>query len=108
MRTSEERVRELHRRMQVRRRRRCRLIGASSVAACLAAALLFAVDLSRISVETPQQTIIGATGSIFADHGALGYVLVALTAFLLGAAATVLCYRLKRSMTEEYGDDRKP
>ena len=112
MRTSEERVKELHRRMQVRRqdrlRRRFYLIAVSSGAVSLAAALIFAVGLSRLSVEVPQQTIIGAAGSIFADHRALGYVVVALMAFCLGAAVTVLCHRLQRRMTEEHGDDREP
>ncbi len=112
MRTSEERVKELHRRMQSRRqeklRRRFSLIAAASGAAGLAAALIFAVGLSRLSVEIPQQTILGAAGSIFADHEALGYVVVALMAFCLGAAVTVLCYRLQKRMTEEHGDDREP
>jgi len=109
MRTSEQRVGELHRRMKLRRRaraRRNRMIGVSAVALCLAAALIFAVGVSRSSVQIHGLNAGGVTASIFAEHEALGFVLVALVAFCLGALVTVLCHRLasRRDDRERWDD----
>ena len=105
MRTSEERVSELHRRMDLRRRakarRRYRLACASAVAACLAAVLLVAVAVSRVPVQAPAAVSGGIAASLLADHAALGVVLVALVAFCLGVTVTLLCVRLRRNMEKE-------
>ncbi len=108
MRTSEERIEELHRRMKLRRKtnaRRDRLTGAAAVAACLALALLIAVGVSRGAVQAPAVNADSVAASIFAEHGTLGFVLVALTAFCLGALVTVLCCRLKAHRKEEEQDN---
>ena len=112
MRTPEERVTELHRRMEDMRRGiiRRKTIGACAgiCAACLAAAVGFATMIARTPVQTPTQTGGGATASIFAEHAALGYVVAALAAFCLGVLVTLLCFRLKQRMEkEEKHDDRK-
>ena len=105
MRTSEERVTELHRRMdhlrQAKVRRRTNLICASAIAACLAITMLLAAGISRISVQPGDTAPGGVTASIFAGHAALGYIVTALIALCLGSLVTVLCYRLKRRMREE-------
>ena len=91
MRTSEERIRELHCRMDVMQEKE---IHRRYVARCTAAAA---------SVGGPV-----LSGSIFADHEALGYVVTAFLAFCLGALVTILCFRLKRrEKTEGQQDDRK-
>lgn len=118
MRSSEERVNELHRRMASYRRtkaRRSLWLGTAAVAACLAVVILFALDVSRRAFELSDGNVGGITASIFAEHGALGFVTVALAAFCLGALATVLCFRLKRNgengengESGETRDDRRP
>ena len=112
MRTSEERVEELHRRMASHRHarmRRSRMTAASAAAACLAAVVLLALGVSRSEAAYPGGAGAGMTASIFAGHGALGFVSVALVAFCLGALVTILCYRLKENGENgETRNDRRP
>ena len=112
MRTSEERVRELHHRMRdmekTRNRRRYRMACAAACTACLAITVLMALVISRIPVHTTDAVAGGITASIFTDHASLGYVLVAAVALCLGVLVTVFCFRLKRHMDDkEKSDDRK-
>ena len=91
MRTSEERIRELHRRMntleEADRRRRCRVI-------------------ARLPVQAAPAGIGGAAASIFAEQSVLGYVVIALLAFCLGSLVTIFCFRLKKHLEKEADDDR--
>ena len=109
MRTYDMRVEELHLRMKTRKqtmlRRRYRRAYMLSAAACLTVVMLFALGVSRMSVHSPGTMNGGAAASVFADHAALGYAVVALLAFFLGALLTVLCHRLKRRMQEEEQND---
>ena len=106
MRTSEERIEELHRRIALRRQektdRRYRAVAASSVAAMLALTLLIAQSLSNLSARVPGAATGAFTASIFSDHAALGFVVAALAAFCLGSLGTVLCYRLRNR--KDYGE----
>ena len=98
MRTNEQCVEELHRRMRARRRmkvRRARTIGAASVAACLILTLLAALGVSRAPFRAPGAAQEGAAASILVDRGSLGFVLVGLLGFCLGALVTILCFRLR-------------
>ena len=101
MRTSEERVAELHRRMRERRIARFRIISIGMSAACLALVTLFSVYISRLPVWDPNAASGGITASIFANHSALSLAVVAIAAFCLGAMVTVLCYRLRQHMMDE-------
>ena len=105
MRTSEERVRELHLRMDRMTRkeshRRYLLRCGAVCAACLAAAILLALFISRLPIQSGGADTEYYTASIFADHGALGYVVTVFLAFCLGALVTVFCYRLKQRSEEE-------
>ena len=60
---------------------------------------MIALLLSLLISATPAQGLGAVNGSaaasIFADRAMLGYVVVALLAFCLGALATILCARLK-------------
>ncbi len=109
MRTSEDRVAELHRRMHQRARakkaRRYLRTAALSAAACLAVVVLFAYEISRTAVHGQAAMNSGAAASIFAEHAALGYVVVAIVAFCLGALVAVLCYRMKKRMHDEETPD---
>lgn len=111
MRTSEERVAELHRRMnsvrQAERRRQYLQMGAL-VSAALVILLSVSVGISRLPVQPDGVGYNGMTASIFASSSALGYIVVVIVGLCLGALATVFCYRVKRHMEEEEkADDRK-
>ena len=106
MRTDEEFLAAMHKRAagieRETRARRAKLLGGGAVLGGLAAVVLLA--LLTPSVQTaalPAEASFRA--SVFADAGALGYVVVGVTAFLLGAAVTVLCYRLRKNRDD--GDD---
>ncbi len=105
MRTNEECIEELHRRMKSRRRMKARhrylLMSISSVAACLFLITLVAVGVSRTTVLVPAATSEGVEASILAVRGSLGFVLVGLVAFCLGTLVTLLCFRLYQRMKEE-------
>ena len=105
MRTSEERVAELHRRMEaMKRAKACRKYVqtcTTACAACLVVTVLLALGVSRLPLSTHNGSAGGATASIFAGTQALGYIVVALLAFILGAMVTVLCYRMRRHMEKE-------
>ena len=86
--------------------RRRRLIGGSSAAACLILILWAAVGVSRTPVQVPGAASDGAAASILAASGSLGFVLVCLSSFCLGALVTILCFRLRGRTEEEKRDDR--
>ena len=98
MRTSEERVRELHTRMDARRKAKAsRRLSASVLAVTLglAASIAAAVRISNMAYVEAAGLAGNAEGSIFAERGALGVIVVAVLAFCLGSAVTILCYRLR-------------
>ena len=110
MRTSEERVQELHRRMnameKAKSRHRVQLMCAGACTACLAIPIAMALVIASLPIQSPGEIIGSAAASIFADHASLGYIVVALLAFCLGALVTVFCFRMKKHMKENQDDDR--
>ena len=110
MRTSEERVQELHRRMntmeKAKSHRRVQLMCAAACTACLAITIAMALIIASLPIQAPGEITGSAAASIFADHTSLGYVVVALLAFCLGALVTVFCFRMKKHMKENQDDDR--
>ena len=105
MRTSEERVAELHCRMdalkRARSRRKYRLTCTVAYAACLAVTVLLGLGMSRLLVQKADIVPVGVSGSIFVDHSSLGYVVIALIALCLGILVTVFCFQIKKHMDEE-------
>ena len=110
MRTSEERVQELHRRMnamkEAKSRRRVRFVCAAACAACLTMTVMLALIIARLPYQAPNDITGSAAASIFVDHASLGYVVVALLAFCLGILVTIFCFRMKKHMKEKQDDDR--
>ncbi len=110
MRTSEERVRELHRRMEAmekaKSRRRVQLMCAAACTACLAITVAMALVIASLPIRLPGEITGSAAAGIFADHASLGYVVVALLAFCLGALVTVFCFRMKKHRKEDRDNDR--
>ena len=110
MRTSEERVRELHRRMEAmekaKSRRRVQLICAAACSTCVVITVAITLVIASLPVHSPGAIAGSAAASIFADHASLGFVVVALLAFCLGALVTIFCFRMKRHMQENQDNDR--
>ena len=110
MRTSEERINELHRRMNVmeeaKRRRGYVMKCAAAYAVCLAVIIVTAIAASGTPVVIGDAEAGAAAASIFARHGQLGYLAVGIMAFCLGALTTVLCFRLRKRTKEKESDDR--
>ena len=112
MRSHEERVVEAKRRIakieREKRLRRDTITIASAVAACLA--LLIGASLAMpgiaASIQAGNYSGFETAASIFHGGAALGYIVIGLLAFLLGACVTVLCFRL-RQMNREDGQDRE-
>ena len=108
MRTNEERIAAMHARAaelrREKRKRETRLAGAAAVVLCLALTVALAAWMPRLSTA-----MTGAPGamsaSIFSDSGALGYIVVALLAFLLGVSVTVFCLRLEKWREEKDRED---
>ena len=104
MRTSEERVQELHERMGVmktrKRQRKYMLQCTAAGAACLVLMTLLGILFAGASVQNIPGNHSGISASIFADHMVLGYIVIAILAFCLGVTFTIFCYRLRRHMEE--------
>lgn len=114
MRTSDERVQELHCRMKAMKDKKslrnyvikCTI----ACAACLVIVVAAAIMVASLPVISSDSAPGAATASIFADHSALGYVVVAILSLCLGAFVTVFCFRMRRHLEdrdEDKNDDRK-
>ena len=110
MRNTEQRVvavkrrtKEIQREKQMRRNR---IVGISSVAACLFSVIGLAFAMPGIMEGLPvgEYTYSGAAASIFDGGGGFGYVLIGLLAFVLGVSVTILCYRIRPGNQEGCGD----
>ena len=107
MRSHEERVAETKRRIakieREKQLRRNTVTMASAVAACLA--LLIGASLAMpgiaASIQTGDYAGFETAASIFHGGAALGYIVIGLLAFLLGACVTVLCFRLRQMSRED-------
>ena len=110
MRTSEERVQELHRRMEAmekeKSRRRVLLMCAAACTACLAITVALALAVASLPVRSPGKLTGSAAASIFAEHALLGYIVVGLLAFCLGMLVTIFCFRMKEQKKENPDNDR--
>ncbi len=107
MRTDKEFLDAMHKRAgeieREARGRRARLTGLGATFGGLAAVVLFALlmpsfETASLSAEA------SARASLFAQSGALGHVVIGVTAFLLGVAVTVLCYRLQKGRDDRGGE----
>lgn len=110
MRTSEERIAELHRRMGemklARNRRRYVMTCTLAGAVCLVLLVMMAAGISRLPVRENNFVYGGVTASIFGTHEALGYIAVAVVSLCLGVTVTVFCFRMKRKMDKEENSDK--
>ena len=110
MRTSDERIAELHRRMDAMKQekalRRYHLACAAVCTAALIVTVLMALGVSRLRVQDNDPVSGSVAASVFAGREAVGYVVVALAALCLGVLVTVFCFRMKRRINDtERRDD---
>ena len=118
MRTNEERINAMHARAselnRQKRARRVRIMQAAGAAVSFAATIVLAVCIPRlVDFETnPTGSPIGQAGtsetmnaSIFGNSAALGYIVIALIAFLLGVTLTIFCFRLRE--WQKHKDEQK-
>ena len=113
MRTNEERIAAMHERAgelnRERRMRRVRILQAGSAAAAFAFVILLAVLVSGTApagADSAAGAAAGLHASIFAGNGMIGYIVTAIIAFMLGAAVTVLCIRLRKWQREKDQEER--
>ena len=107
MRSHEERVAEVERRIAAKERkhklRRGRIVVISAAAACLALIVGCACVMPGFAVRSQAGNYSGfeTAGSVFHSGAALGYIVIGLLAFLLGVCVTVLCFRLRQMNRED-------
>ena len=115
MRTTEERIAAMHERAKEinrqKRTHRVRILQTVSIAACFAVVILMAVFMPNSASlaippgSTSNTSLSDMHASIFSENGAMSYVVIAIVAFLLGAAVTVFCFRLKKWQDQKNGQD---
>lgn len=96
-RRTEIRVREVHRRVREKRRRRERRIrsGLTGTSLCLLAGIVWLLK----GVQTPGvSTVAGSYSTVLLRDGAGAYILVGIAAFVLGVMVTMLCiwYKMQK------------
>ena len=98
MRTNEDRIAAMHARAKElnkeQRARKVRVMQVVGAAVSVAATIMLAVFMPKITEYDPDP-VSGSSASVLNDSGALGFVVIAIIAFLLGVAATMFCYRLR-------------
>ena len=114
MRSNEERVVEVKRRIAEKERqkklRRSRIAAVSAVAACLVLILVLSLFMPGIAgqLRPGGYSDYEMVASMFGENGALGYIIIGLMAFLLGVCVTILCFRIRLLNREEQSmEDKK-
>ena len=114
MRSNEERVAEVKRRIAEKERqkklRRSRIAAFSAVAACLVLILVLSLFMPGIAgqLRPGGYSDYEMVASMFGENGALGYIIIGLLAFLLGVGVTILCFRIRLLNREEQSmEDKK-
>ena len=101
MRSNEERIAEVKRRIAEKEyKKRLRREWAAAVC-CVAACLAVITGVSLSMPDTVSRIEMGTSRT------ALGYIVVGLLAFVLGVCVTVLCFRIRRLNEEEQTGEQK-
>ena len=118
MRTNEERAVLVRRRareireeqMRKKQKRRMAVLGGVSLAACLTILTVVGTAMPQILSGFGQASVshTSGTASLLAGSEALGYVMMAIFAFLLGVCVTLLLHVIhRRQQRQMHEDDRK-
>ena len=101
MRTNEERIELMHQRAAQFRKeetdRRIRIVQIASVGLVLIVVILFACFMPHIAGTSVQEDVpVNMNASIFSNTKVLSFIVIAILAFLSGAAVTIFCFYLKK------------
>lgn len=108
MRTNEERIAAMHSRAaelnKQHRAHKVRVLQSAGATIALAATIMLAIFMPRIAdfnTVPAEGASDSMNASVFSDSGALGLIVIAIIAFLLGVSTAIFCFRLK-----EWKDDK--
>ena len=114
MRSNEERVVEVKRRIAEKERQKklrlSRIAAVSAVAACLVLIVVLSLFMPGIAgqLRPGGYSDYEMVASMFGENGALGYIIIGLLAFFLGVCVTILCFRIRLLNREEQSmEDKK-
>ena len=113
MRSHEERIAEVKRRMAEKERqkrlRRGRIAAVSGVAACLVVIVGVSLSMPDIVNQIALGTSSGfdTAATMLGGSTALGYIVIGLLAFVLGVCVTILCFRIRLLNKEEQTEEQK-
>ena len=98
-----ERAEEMARQIQIRR---SRIIGVSSVVACLIVIIALSFAMPDMVADMPEKETAywGAAASLFDESSAYGYVFIGLLAFVFGVGVTILGYRIHLKNRKDRAD----
>lgn len=111
MRSHEERIAEVRRRIaekeRQKRRKQRRIVAISCIAACLAVIFGASFVMSGISGQmTPWISDGYETAATILGGAAPEYIIIGLLSFLLGVCVTILCFRIHLLDKEEQAEQR--
>ena len=113
MRSNEERVAEVKRRIAEKERQKklrySRIAAVSAVAACLVLIVGLSLFMPGIAgqIQSGGYSDYEMAASMFSGSDALGYIVIGLFAFLLGVCVTILCFRIHLLNWEDQGAKAK-
>ena len=113
MRSHEERIAEVRRRItekeRQKRRKQRRIVAISCIAACLAVIVGVSFIMPGIvgQIEPGASSGFETAATILGGGTALGYMVIGLLAFILGACVTILCFRIHQLNKEEQTEKQK-
>ena len=113
MRSHEERIAEVRRRItekeRQKKRKQRRIVAISCIAACLAVIVGVSFVMPGIVGQITPGTSSGfeTAATILGGGTALGYMVIGLLAFILGACVTILCFRIHQLNKEEQTEKQK-
>ena len=113
MRSHEERIAEVRRRItekqRQKRRKQRRIVAISCIAACLAVIVGVSFVMPGIVGQITPGTSSGfeTAATILGGGTALGYMVIGLLAFILGVCVTILCFRIRQLDKEEQTEKQK-
>ena len=99
--TDEQRIKAIHSRAASLEKQantqKMRIMQTAAFAVCFGAVIAVACFMPNLAAMVEHETLINnMTASIFSDSNTLGFIVIAVIAFVRGVAETVFCYKLKK------------
>ena len=102
-------LKALHKKVKTTEMRRRRIVSAVCIAACFAVIVGVSFAMPGIigRVEPGTSSGFETAATILGGSTALGYMVIGLLAFILGACVTILCFRIHQLNKEEQTEEQK-